>query len=475
MEAKTPLATALTLVDSVEVDAASTDTPWRSRSYWLKYSPLALIITLSILATIVGAAGAHNWVSDSSTTKYFQCDPNGKVWVADGRPPNYWHAEYALSITFGFGKYSYSAAKAIDVTWDIVVGRAGQALVAALIYGVFRRALVLAMKDHALSYESFIAMQYATVTASAILAYAKGVRRAQSRVSPRQVTTALALVFCASYALAFPTWLSAMTGYQAITTAVLRQANGTSVSLDELRPSSYILVDGGRVGQRSACVPADTDLSTAVANYSDIYWTRSAGILTLSVPGSTSASAGEASSFTFSNRTYPLLPPLLNITTLPIDPYSLYTYQNRTIALDDIIHGGGGLCQPQKHYRWGFSFLLLFTYLVVTCVFTIVVYCVWLDTLRYKLDRHTSHLYGTLSTALEVGASIREELGHEANGLQDGELRHRLRHRGAGMRLRRSEPSRVTDQVEESKDARQRLSISSASTFRVEEFGLGDP
>ena len=52
---------------------------------------------------------------------------------------SYWDPSLFLSITFGFGNFSYAAAKGIDVAWDLIVGRAGQILLAIISYPILRR------------------------------------------------------------------------------------------------------------------------------------------------------------------------------------------------------------------------------------------------------------------------------------------------------------------------------------------------
>jgi hypothetical protein len=164
---------------------------------------------------------------------------------------------------------SYTGAKAVDLTWDIVVGRAGQLLVALIVYRVFRRAAVVSMKAHPVAFESFLSMQFidATVTASAIATYARDIgQRKGSELSGRHVTVGISLVFCASYALAFATWISAMTGYQVVAAPVTQTSDRSYINVTDLPPCDYIIVDGQRIDfWPNYCVTVGSSIENALS------------------------------------------------------------------------------------------------------------------------------------------------------------------------------------------------------------------
>ena len=94
-----------------------------------------------------------------------------------------------------------------------------------------------------------------------------------------------------------------------------------------------------------------------------------------------------------------------------------------------------GVCQPQGTYRWGISFLFLFVYLLLTSIFAILLYAVWLDTFLHARCRRADQ-FGKLRAAMEISKAIRDELGEEADSLVDKELKRRLAERKAAMTLK---------------------------------------
>ena len=96
-----------------------------------------------------------------------------------------------------------------------------------------------------------------------------------------------------------------------------------------------------------------------------------------------------------------------------------------------------GMCAPQKTYRWGFSLTLLFMFLSVTCLLSIVMYAVWVRHFWNSHERpgELDKIFGSLRTTLAVAGSIRQELGEApAEVMSNGELILQLKTRGGGMR-----------------------------------------
>ncbi|KAF2819702.1 hypothetical protein CC86DRAFT_412631 [Ophiobolus disseminans] len=57
------------------------------------------------------------------------CQPDDSF-TTDPWTFNHWASSGVFQITMGYGKLKFSQAKAVDVVWDAVVGRGGQALLA---------------------------------------------------------------------------------------------------------------------------------------------------------------------------------------------------------------------------------------------------------------------------------------------------------------------------------------------------------
>lgn len=225
---------------------------------------IALTITVFMIGSISSLAQDLDYTQDA-----FGCDANGKMWVAQVHRPTDWDAAYALSITLGFGRLSYTRAKALDVVWDLVFGRTSQILVVALVYRLYRRVLMRALERRTISFDHFIAMQYSTCSSSALLAYAKDVDLwwLWRRRSTMSFLTATALVLSTLYAIVVPTWLSTMTGYQAIAVPRIPIGPELSISPDDLQVCKYIVIDGGRIGQvADVCATNSSVLGKALTN-----------------------------------------------------------------------------------------------------------------------------------------------------------------------------------------------------------------
>src|SRR5271155_256085 len=73
-----------------------------------------------------------------------------------------------------------------------------------------------------------------------------------------------------------------------------------------------------------------------------------------------------------------------------------------------------GACQQLNTYQWGFSFLLLFVFMLFTAVWALGTYVLWMDTyLNSRFDRASRDM-GTLRAVLDYAATIKKDLGTAA-------------------------------------------------------------
>ena len=160
------------------------------------------------------------------------------------------------------------------------------------------------------------------------------------------------------------------------------------------------------------------------------------------------------SNFTISNTTYTLQPPTLNIESVPAPPGSRDPiYKDATTAwlqvertLPYLTLNGALLnltraeelveCVPSEHYEWGFSFLLLFIFMVLTILFLSVL--AWL---QYNLHWHSrvDVIRPTLSQYCDVLAmaqEVRAELGRGVEDMTWEEIQELVKRKGhVGMGL----------------------------------------
>jgi len=110
--------------------------------------------------------------------------------------------------------YDFSTVKVIDVAFDVLVGRAGQLLLATLAYRLFGQALTHLMQQGEVGYDLFSAVAFQSGSLASVLSLLK--HAIGSAPLPR-TTRARWLYFLMGlatvYIVAIPTLVSAMSGY----------------------------------------------------------------------------------------------------------------------------------------------------------------------------------------------------------------------------------------------------------------------
>lgn len=210
---------------------------------------LSLLGCLTYLALGMTTYGPSWWQST--------CDPNGKF--LDGLSndnTNAWQTEYLLAITAGWGSMDFATAKAIVVFWNLIVGRGWQAATAWILYTVFRKYWVVELEllGCKISAEAAMSLQYETSSIGGVLAYARAVARCRTTRWPLRVSTPV-LIVCVVYVLLVPTWISAMTGYTALSEPMTRLDDNTVVDPNRMKPCDAVEFDGERVGMaNNTCI-----------------------------------------------------------------------------------------------------------------------------------------------------------------------------------------------------------------------------
>ncbi|KAK4891031.1 hypothetical protein LTR27_010362 [Elasticomyces elasticus] len=188
---------------------------------------------------------------------HFQMPPS-QFQDSYAKPRQAWVPSLFLSITLGFGNFTFSTAKGMDVVWDLVIGRGGQLVLATLTYPVVRRALSFCMEERPVSLELYSAIAFEhgfSLSTLRALCLSRGCtdRRKPApgvRTGKRRPFVYIALFFLGTYLLAFPTLVSTMTGYQVTMKAYALEPNGGSnlVDVSALTAPTIVVVDGQRIG-----------------------------------------------------------------------------------------------------------------------------------------------------------------------------------------------------------------------------------
>lgn len=186
-----------------------------SRRFWIHVA-LFFVLMLALMSS-----GLIVLASDNSSGQY--CDPGGNFDFTQTYNP--WAREHTFQITLGFGRMTFTQAKAIDVVWDVVVGRGGQFLLAAICFHVFSKSLGLRLEQPkaSISYGGFRAIVFERPTLSSTL---KLVLDLRSTAGWRTKASVLWMIIASIYVVAFPTMTSAMTGYSSNVDAYFDDGTG---------------------------------------------------------------------------------------------------------------------------------------------------------------------------------------------------------------------------------------------------------
>ncbi|KAK4159999.1 hypothetical protein QBC43DRAFT_373433 [Cladorrhinum sp. PSN259] len=419
------------------------------------------------------------------------CKPGGGFipWESDY---NYWSGSDFFQITLGSGKLSFTEAKVIDIVWDVVVGRGGQAVIGYISWVVLSKFVAVSIQQSPISYTTFWGV-FLRQESTLMGVY----RLLADRTFYRALRSKIAIVFAVTslvFVVAFPTLADAMTGYAPTTDAFIPQKSGDQLLVPYrlFEKVAYIIHDGWRVnGTANDIIPLnhidaysnnyepylDKD-SFAKLRKREEDWESRYNLTDCHEP-SIGACRNARTVVSRYVRTYgfyglntttgnstlfggvPVPRPPLNISAFYleseydggswVDPRTLKTpfrdpsnvmlvYGNDTYTAEDIIRDGR--CQPfsDDGYQWGFSFLQLFIVTLLLIIWTIGTWALWF---KAYLNEHRISEYGrvppkTWKGLLHLASAMREELaaaGIDAAALTDRQLAVQVRDRLDGGRV----------------------------------------
>ncbi|KAM0490963.1 hypothetical protein ACHAP8_011029 [Fusarium lateritium] len=129
-----------------------------------------------------------------------------------GYDNNWWESSRFFEVTLGWGKLDFTAAKLIDVTWDLVVGRGGQAIMSLIAWRVFTEYLEVSLATKPATYTTIWLLRFYQDTSvlSSMRLFFQFFRRGLASKLAMWI-----MVMTLSFILAFPTIAGSMTGYAA--------------------------------------------------------------------------------------------------------------------------------------------------------------------------------------------------------------------------------------------------------------------
>ncbi|KAK6220077.1 hypothetical protein QIS74_05579 [Colletotrichum tabaci] len=405
---------------------------WLAALAWL--FALGWVVSLGLLLFYLG--------SDYLQWNTAACQPDGNFDVTK-RSFSRWSGSGFFQITLAWGRFSFADAKAIDVAWDVVFGRGGQALLAWISWRAFADYTATSMQVKPVTYDTFYAIFlqdqpgiYSTLHLIRDFTRSGGL---QSRV------TMVVMIFVAIFVLLFPTLGGAMSGYSANNDAYVKGYEGTLIPLDEFTIVGYIIHDAWRINMTGDLLLTYPLLTNAqkygfygLEDKESTWMGQTLPAPTLNI----SASWLPRSDFTFGwNWTDP------RTGQRPFASFSRAAYAagNETYGMEYL--KANGSCQPmsdpdfsadsaRESYEWGFSFLQLYILVVLLLVWTLCIASVWLKARMTMRMRRRHDVPRGYKGVLELAGAIRKEL-QECNpdDLSHDQLHEEIKKRLRGGRI----------------------------------------
>lgn len=182
--------------------------------------------------------------SGTPATGQFYCDAGGDViYPWESSRNQYWNPDLWLTITLASGELTFTQAKAIDIIWDLVVGRGGQMLLCVLAYPPMRKSLLTALERHSMHMPVVASLAFEHFSVVSWWATTRELFRGWS-------WRLFGYLWMIIYLLIFGTIVSAMTGYQANMRPYYSEQNsGNLMAYSNVQGMQGVKVkDGQRVG-----------------------------------------------------------------------------------------------------------------------------------------------------------------------------------------------------------------------------------
>ena len=190
---------------------------------------LPLLTAIALLVLLLASASSLN-----QTLRYDSCTPSGEF-VLPGTA-SIWDSKRFFEITMPFtasssgecprlsrayplssaceSGYSFTQVKAIDIAWDVLVGRGLQALFVLVAYMVFSRMIASLMENGEVGYDMFAAVAFNAGSLISIVTLARHILGMTPIPRTRRAILAyLGMMLATVYLICLPSLVSAMTGY----------------------------------------------------------------------------------------------------------------------------------------------------------------------------------------------------------------------------------------------------------------------
>ncbi|THX21744.1 hypothetical protein D6C90_03434 [Aureobasidium pullulans] len=357
--------------------------------------------------------------------------------------------DLAINIV-AFDKLSFTAAKVIDLAWNVRAGRLSQFLAAYLCYRVSTGVLYLTAEQQRVPAEAFAALSLNPTSIWSCLPVFESLSLAKMRLFNR-----LALVWVIIsmiYLLCIVTMVDLMTGYQTGQATWFKQPDGKMVNADVgpeaivkdlsitiTAPPQNITMPGGNVATLhwtgdtgdiqvpQAQMPIDPNTNESTIFYQTCVDHEKMGIYYLNVTYTTPDHWSPFTSFDNGTRhsTMPDLStsyedescknlfPLLNV-----DYYGLYYLINFGWWETPV----NFLCVPADYYRWGFSQRYTILLTSINSVWLLITAALWLYVELYSQLLQKRGRLDKWRAVLDMASALQQRFGHDTGAYTEDEL-----------------------------------------------------
>jgi hypothetical protein len=234
---------------------------------WRKDAPVLLVIIWisSLLTLIIFLALIPRGVL--GINEQDPCQPDGEFSLV-ANSFDWWAYGSFFEITMRIGRFSFTTAKVIDVTWDLVrsristhtlsygiaktttdigllqvVGRGGQVFMSLVTWQVFSEYLQISITAKPATYTMVWLLRFHQEPS------AMSTLRLASHFYKRGLMSRMASILIIGtilFILGFPTFASSMTGYTPFQAAYINDTEGSLIGFSAVFPLAYIIHDGNR-------------------------------------------------------------------------------------------------------------------------------------------------------------------------------------------------------------------------------------
>ncbi|XPS79015.1 hypothetical protein M3J07_011022 [Ascochyta lentis] len=397
------------------------------------------------------------------------CYPNGLWKEATGATWRIMDSTYFFTPNLSFGNMTFTQVKVIDIAWDLIIGRGGQMCLAWVNWRVFNEWLVYHLERYRTSYKMFASVTLQTTSLTTLGVLAKEFLCFGEK-SWRRFFRWLAM-FCmlisTLYVLAFPTLMAAMTGYITTYEPYVEDYNHNLVEWKKVDEIVGFISGADGIGFDETHIwvtSQDEKLLHAVDAFISKY-TNANNTQTYentvvdktqkyNTPGQKSNvtifQAGAGTNWEFENVVTTVRNSNVSITTYlstgkpfgdtiaPLEQYYSITGRYGDQYNSTYIKNHSS-CKPSESYQWGFSYIFLFMVSIFNFLWSVIMFCMWLDTRRGSRMYKNGRRPGLLRSVLDLSAAIREDLGAEADDLEEEDLRRKLVRSGGALMVPKEE------------------------------------